>query len=330
MRRPSELPPHLRDQPFTIAQAREAGLSRRRTRAADLLSPCHGVRTATAAGDGAADGVLHRARALTAVTGAVVSHTSAAILWGFPLPPAREQPVIMHLTSQPGKRAARHQDVVGHQKVLAPSEITRGRQVACTSPLRTWFDVACLLSLDELVIAGDFLLRRKKPLVTVRQLDEYLAGKRGRPGYRRAAEARALIRADTDSPKETELRLLLIRHGLPEPGINVPIFDDTGGWIQDPDLSYQKEKIAVQYDGGHHASPAQRRSDIFRDENARDAGWLVVVLTQWDLTPFASGMDPSAVTRVRGALSARGWSPAVRRAPKPRPVTRPVFDESGR
>ena len=123
-------------------------------------------------------------------------------------------------------------------------------------------------------------------------------------------KARALVRANTDSPKETELRLLLLHHGLPEPAINVPIFDHDGGWIQDPDLSYGEEKIAIQYDGGHHATPAQRRSDIFRDEDARDAGWRVVVLTQWDLTPIAPGMEPSAVARVRAALRERGWNEA--------------------
>ncbi|WP_232082049.1 hypothetical protein, partial [Arthrobacter sp. SO5] len=323
MRRPSELPQQLLNQPFTVAQARGAGLSRRRTRAGDLVSPCHGVRAAAGAGArasaGAGDGLLQRARALTAVTGAVVSHTSAAALWGFPLPSSLAHPTVIHLTGQPGQRAVRRQGVVGHQQVLEPKEITVGRSVTCTSPLRTWFDLAGILSLEELVIAGDFLLRRKNPLITVRQLVPYVAGKQGRPGYRRAAQALAQIRADTDSPKETELRLLLIRHGLPEPGINTPIFDGTGGWVQDPDLSYDKEKVAIQYDGGHHASPAQRRSDIFRDENARDAGWRVVVLTQWDLTPFAPGMEPSAVTRVRGALSERGWTPAEGRSHGPAP-----------
>jgi very-short-patch-repair endonuclease len=173
-----------------------------------------------------------------------------------------------------------------------------------------------MLSLDDLVIAGDFLLQRRNPLATPADLDAYLEGKRGTPGYRRAMRARALVRAGTDSPKETELRLLLIRHGLPEPGINVPMFDKTGGWIQDPDMSYEREKVAIQYDGSHHASPAQRRSDIFRDENARDAGWRVVVLTQWDLNPFGPGMEPTAVTRVRAALVDRGWAPARGRKPK--------------
>jgi hypothetical protein len=84
--------------------------------------------------------------------------------------------------------------------------------------------------------------------------------------------ARILIRANTDSPKEAEVRLLLRRHGLPEPGVNVPLFDETGRWIQDPDMSYEREMVAIQSDGGHHAP----------------------------------GMEPRAVTRVRKALMERG------------------------
>lgn len=319
MHLPSALPPQLRNQPFTVAEARAAGLSRRRTRAADLVTPCHGVRAA-ATGE---DSLLERLRALTAVTGAVVSHLSAAVLWGFPLPFALQNLSVVHLTGDPGRRAVRYRGVVGHQLSLDPDDIVAGAWVSCTSPLRTWFDLAGILGLDDLVIAGDFLLRRRNPLTTVDALDDFLAGKRGRPGYRRAMRARALMRANTDSPKETELRLLLTRHNLPEPGINVPIFDGTGCWIQDPDLSYEREKIAIQYDGAHHANPGQRRSDIFRDENARDAGWRVVVLTQTDLEPLAPGMTPTAVTRVRAALTERGWTPEPGRTPRRTAPARP-------
>lgn len=309
MRHPSELPPHLRSQPFTVAQARTAGLSRRRTRARDLVSPCFGVRAPA----NNPDSLLERVHSLTAATGAVVSHLSAAVLWGFPLPIALANLAVIHLTSRPGKRAVRHKNVVGHEQALEADEIVTGIRVSCTSPLRTWFDLAGILDLDDLVAAGDFLLRRRNPLTTINALDAFLAGKRGKPGYRRAMSARRLIRPNTDSPKETELRLLLTRNGLPEPGINVAIFDDTGGWIQDPDLTYEQERVAIQYDGAHHADPAQRRSDIFRDESARDAGWRVVVLTQADLIPIVAGREPSAVTRVRAALTAGGWSPAKRR-----------------
>ncbi|MDQ0819742.1 hypothetical protein QFZ69_000621 [Arthrobacter sp. V1I7] len=54
--------------------------------------------------------------------------------------------------------------------------------MACTSPLRTWFDLTGILSLDEAVVAGDFLLRRRNPFITIGELNAYLDGKRGRPG----------------------------------------------------------------------------------------------------------------------------------------------------
>jgi very-short-patch-repair endonuclease len=206
---------------------------------------------------------------------------------------------------------------VGHQLILEPAEITTGRHVQCTSPLRTWFDLAGILGPDDLVIAGDFLFRRGNPLATLAELDTFLSGKIGKPGYRKAIRARALLRTRTDSPKETEVRLLLRRHSLPEPAINLPMFDSSGRWIQDPDMSYERERIAIQYDGGHHASPAQRRSDISRDENAKEAGWRVVVLTQRDLDPTAPGLEPSAVTRVRKALLERAWTPEPVRRRRP-------------
>ena len=318
---PLPLPHALSGKPFTIRQAKAAGLTRRRARAQDLQTPCHGVRIPGETGIT----LLVRAQALALATGAVVSHSTAAVLWGFPLPPRLglsggagfqtgghpTGKADIHVTCQPGERSVRRKNTVGHQSVLKPDEITTGRHLPCTSPLRTWFDLAGLLSLDEMVIAGDFLFRRKNALSAPAALDNYLATKAGRPGYRKAIQARALMRANTDSPKETELRLLLIRAGLPEPAINRPLFDEAGGWVQDPDMSYEELKIAIQYDGGHHATPAQRRSDIFRDENARELGWLVVVLTQWDLDPFAPGMAPRAVTRVRAALTSRGWKPAT-------------------
>jgi len=127
-----------------------------------------------------------------------VSQLSAAVLWGFPLPQALENLAVIHLTSRPGQRAVRHKNVVGHQQALEPEEIVTGVKVSCTSPLRTWFDLAGILSLDDLVITGDFLLRRRNPLTTIHELDAFLAGKQG---CRRAVQARSLIRADTDSPQ---------------------------------------------------------------------------------------------------------------------------------
>jgi len=168
--------------------------------------------------------LLVRARGLALATGAVVSHLSAAALWGFPLPLCFEDEAVIHLTSRDGARALRRKNVCGHRLPLPEEEIFDGRYVACTSPLRTWFDLAGILSLQDLVVAGDFLLPRRDPLSTPEAMDAFLAGKQSRAGYPKAMKARALIRANTDSPKETELRLLLTAAGLPEPAINVPMF----------------------------------------------------------------------------------------------------------
>ncbi|WP_162943726.1 hypothetical protein [Arthrobacter celericrescens] len=162
-------------------------------------------------------------RALSAATKAIASHTTAAALWGFPLPLEVQDHVLIHLTRQPDARAVRRSGVVGHESRLRPDEITQGRLVTCTSALRTWFDLALILGDEDLVIAGDHMLRRHDPLASVEGLDAYLDTKRGAPGYRRAMRARSLMRAGTDSPKQTEVRLLITMHGLPEPGINVPI-----------------------------------------------------------------------------------------------------------
>ena len=96
------------------------------------------------------------------MTGAVVSHLSAAALWGFPLPLALENPAVVLLTRDPGRRAVRYKNLVGHQQALEPDGIVAEPWVRCTSRVRTWFDLAGILRLDDLVIAGDFLLRRRR------------------------------------------------------------------------------------------------------------------------------------------------------------------------
>ncbi|MFP3461473.1 hypothetical protein R5O87_11525 [Arthrobacter globiformis] len=171
---------------------------------------------------------------------------------------------MVHLTSRDGARAVRRKNVCGHRLPLPEEEIFEGRFVACTSPLRTWFDLAGILSLQDLVIAGDFLLRRRDPLSKTEAMDAFLAEKQGRAGYPKAMKAMALIRANTDSPKETELRLLLVAAGLPEPAINVPMLDHQGTqganepWLEvcplafedsplkTPSLIYQKRPLGRQ------------------------------------------------------------------------------------
>lgn len=97
---------------------------------------------------------------------------------------------------------------------------------AVTSPARTWLDLASLLGLEDLVIAGDFLVceynrgfgRPRQPVVSLEALSEYISRKRRVPGLVLARKALPLLRVGVDSPPETRLRLMLQSAG------HLPVF----------------------------------------------------------------------------------------------------------
>ncbi len=92
------LPSTLAAGAFTTAELHASGLPWRRTLAADLARICRGVHTAGIPDPCAPDG----AAALVRLTGGVVSHVSAALWHGLPLPPrlARPKPQQQQLPRQ--------------------------------------------------------------------------------------------------------------------------------------------------------------------------------------------------------------------------------------
>ncbi len=172
--------------------------------------------------------------------------------------------------------------------------------------------------------AGDFLLKRRLPLSSPAKLQAAVTRMSGRRGVLKACEALEWIRERTDSAKETEIRLLLLRAALPEPGINCAVLDANSAYLEEPDMTYPKFKIALQYDGGHHISEDQRRWDIFRDERIIEVGWRVLKLTQLDLNQPHSGGKPSVVSRTCAALIQRSWKRSAGPALCPGPSSRPV------
>ena len=155
------LPPALAAGAFTTAELHAAGLPWRRTLAADLARICRGVHTAGVPDSCAPDG----AAALVRLTGGVVSHVSAALWHGLPLPPRLAPPAGLHLTFDRSARTHRTDlgGVVSH-RVRLPSdhvlELPDGQRV--TTAARTWFDLAGMLrphEVDWLIADGDHLVR---------------------------------------------------------------------------------------------------------------------------------------------------------------------------
>jgi hypothetical protein len=89
-------------------------------------------------------------------------------------------------------------------------------------------------------------------LVTFSKLRAYIGehpGARGIAQFRRVVD---LAEPNAESPMETRLRLLLVLAGLPPPELQVPIYDDQGGFLGRPDLFYREQRLAIEFDGGNH------------------------------------------------------------------------------
>ncbi len=309
MRSPQPLPQALTNRSFTLEEASLNGVSRRRTESSDLTTPSRGIRVPWGATQAFADSM----RPLLRVTpGAVVGFSTAACLWGIPLPGDLGPGFAVHLICPHGTSAPRRKGVRGHSMRLPPTETTTLDGIAVTTPARTWFDLAQLISVDALVAAGDHVVNRnnrifaekREALASVEELSQMLTTHCRSRGVRTAREALPLVRVGCDSAPETALRLALLRAGLPEPVLGWVITDEAGGHVVWPDLAYPTYKIAIQYDGAHHLDRGRQELDIARNEATVRAGWTQVIITARLMDAFGSA---AAVVKVRDALMRNGW-----------------------
>jgi very-short-patch-repair endonuclease len=106
---------------------------------------------------------------------------------------------------------------------------------------------------------------------------------KGRRGIRRARTALDLVDAGAESPRETWLRLLLIRAGFPRPQTQIPVYDRYGQLVAVLDMGWQNIKVAVEYDGDHHRTDRRTfNKDIRRAETVAGLGWINVRVTAED------------------------------------------------
>lgn len=144
-----------------------------------------------------------------------------------------------------------------------------------TTAARTAFDLGRRGPLTGAVARLDTLLRVKD--LSVSDIHALAAGHRHTRGLRQLEKALDLADAGAESPKETWLRLLLIRHGFPRPRTQLPVPAPDGYTTYYLDMGWEDVKVAVEYDGDHHRTTKDRFAyDIRRAEDIAAAGWLVV------------------------------------------------------
>ncbi len=305
MRPPEPLPLRLSTAPFTVYEARAANLSSARLRAADL-TPSGRLLYLPANWDFEIRGL---ARALSAATpGAWISHITAAVLLGLWLPSWFRGCRELHLSKPKVLPPVRRKGVVGHTVLAFDDEVMVWDGIRISTPARTWLDLSGMLPLEDLVAVGDQLLRRPhpgledraEPWATLPDLEAMLRRHPKLQGIVKARLAAELIRPGADSAPETFLRLALTASGLPEPELQLRIVPEDP-YSPAADLGYRKQRIAIQYDGGHHLTREQQSRDNHRDETFNAAGWRYFKFNADDLATDFRG----AVRRVSAALSGR-------------------------
>ena len=262
----SEEPPLDVRRPFTRAAGLRAGLGRRLL-GGEFHQVLHGVYLSSAVEVTA----LHRAAAALIGYGpdAWASHASAARVLGLPIPPLPDE----HVSVIERKRRHRRAGVICHSTARGLVVVIDGVRVS--APAQVFVDLAAMLTLVDLVVVGDHLVRKGR--ITRAELRDHCAEATG-PGSAQARAAAAFVRDGVDSPMETRLRMLIVLAGLPEPEINPVV--EVGGLVRRYDLCWRTARLVVEYDGRHHIEREEQwESDLSRREDIEDDGWRMLVVT---------------------------------------------------
>lgn len=302
---------------FRVGEARARGAGRGRLRGPDLVRPFHGIRSRDEPATEAPDpwqrrraDLIWRAEAYKPMLrpGQFFSHESAIALFGGPL--QRTSDTLLDVSVTGAGSFPRAAGVRGHRAQAVATAVRKVRGLPTSSPATTWAMMGAALSRDELVVLGDYLCRvwrkglgrpsaGRQPLATPEQLTAAARAGRRR-GATRLRDALPLIRLDSWSPRETRTRLAIISEGLPEPQLNLDIYDEHEFFLGCVDLCYPEFKVAIEYQGQHHGARYAR--DVERIERLRAAGWIVIQATS-ELLRYPNVL----ARRIRDALRSRGW-----------------------
>lgn len=194
--------------------------------------------------------------------GAVLSHRSAAWLWGF-LPSFPAEPEVLVPSKGHRRRAIRVYRTAG----LPDRDGAVVERIPVTSAARTLFDLTGVVSTRDRARAIDRAKRTGQ--LDLGALDSIIARRSRSTEARLLREALTLYRKPVHDRARSELLLIeaLEKEGLPLPTINC--------WVEkwEIDAYWEAERFAVEVDGWEtHGSREAFESDRLRQEEMKLAG----------------------------------------------------------
>ncbi len=293
---------HLPQHPFTLAQARTLGISRRTidqaVRQRILVRLVRGVYVAA---DVELD-ATGRARAvgLVASPHAIVCDRTAAWIWGIDCFAFRELDVVppLETSTMRGHRATRRPEVRGRSRDLRSRDWVEIGGVRVTTPLRTALDLACSLRRRTALAVLDRFMREHG--ITLAEMQRELPRYFRRRGVIQLRELVPLADPLAESEGESWTRLEIVDHGLPVPEPQYWIVVD-GVPTYRLDLAYPKAKVAIEYNGEEfHSTEEDKAADEERLRWLENHGWTVIVV---DRDSFSDSALELWITELREALA---------------------------
>ncbi|HET9781600.1 MAG TPA: DUF559 domain-containing protein [Candidatus Dormibacteraeota bacterium] len=266
MGRNALVPEVLMRRPFSLEEAREAGVSRSALRGKSWRRLATGIYCWNGVGTDPYGLLVAWGNRLP--PDAAFAGLTAAWLHGLDVDPCHPIEVIVPTTSDIRSRL----DLVVRRGDL--SEVTEARALRATTAGRTFRDLSRRLPEVELLVLADAALRLR--LGCFHELAQ-----------------------PAESPMETRLRWLLIRSGLPAPAVQEDLHDSDGRFIGRADLYYPSAHLVIEFDGGNHRD--RLVSDNRRQNLLVGAGYSVLRFTSADV----NGRADAIVTQVRSALASK-------------------------
>jgi hypothetical protein len=222
---------------------------------------------------------LIRATVPLAGPSSVVSHASAGVLHGLPVPVKSLDRV--WATREAGGHG-RHGSVLHLRRCrLAGDEVTIVDGIPVTTLERTVIDLARLLAFEWGVMACDAALAsglNREALLTA------AARASGWPGARKAVAAAVFADGASQSPLESVSRVQLHRLGFPTPSLQLPVVSG-GKVVATCDFGWEEVGLVGECDGkfkyGRLLRPGESPDDAVmrekrREERIRGAGFWIV------------------------------------------------------
>ncbi|MBX7268025.1 hypothetical protein KIF24_19625 [Micromonospora sp. Llam7] len=163
-----------------------------------------------------------------------------------------------------------------HTGEVAEVDVLSHAGMPVTTPLRTCWDLAQWLSVEEAVVVVDRLLGLR--LLQSDQLRELAHRRHGARGWKRMLRVAQLADPGAESAQESRLRVRIVLAGVPQP-VTQFVLQRDGRFIARVDLAWPELRIAVEYDGLWHDDPEQFHRDRRRLNRLLGEDWIVLHVT---------------------------------------------------